>query len=302
MRLAAERTGLTPDVLRVWERRYGAVRPRRSRGNRRLYSAAELDRLRLLARATRQGRPISLLAPLDDARLRAVVEADESAAMRSGGAGERYPAPEHAVDEALAAVRALSAAALDRALARAALSFPRAILLEDVFAALLRRIGDLWQSGNLRVAHEHLASALVRGVLAQLGGGSEGGAGPLLVSATPAGQRHEFGALMAALEAEGAGYRVAYLGPDLPAEEIASAAAALGASVVALSIVHPADDPRLGAELERLRRLVGREVALLAGGAAASGYARALDRAGVDALPSLRALRERLRDLRAGRC
>ena len=88
------------------------------------------------------------------------------------------------------------------------------------------------------------------------------------------------GALMAAIEAENAGYRVAYLGANLPVEEIAAAAQRLGANVVALSLVYPPDDPRLGAELERLRGLLGREATILVGGGAAAGYTAALGRIG----------------------
>jgi methanogenic corrinoid protein MtbC1 len=123
----------------------------------------------------------------------------------------------------------------------------------------------------------------------------------VLVAATPAGQVHELGALLAALEAEVAGFQVAYLGPDLPVEEIAAAAAALGARAVALSIVHPADDPRLGASLGRLRRLMGPEPALLVGGGAAASYADALAAAGAEVLPSLAALRPLLHALRRPR-
>jgi methanogenic corrinoid protein MtbC1 len=302
MHLVVQRTGLTPDVLRVWERRYGAVRPIRSSGNRRMYTEADLERLRLLSRATRLGRSIGLLANLEDARLREIVEADEAAATPAGGSGEVYASPEEAVQDALAAVRRLDAEALDQVLARSEVSFSRATLLEQVFAALMHRIGDLWHAGELRVSHEHMASAVVRNCLAQLRQSPDpGSAAPVLVAATPAGQRHEFGALLAALESEAAGYRVAYLGPDLPAEEIAAAAATLGAGVVALSIVYPADDPRLGAEMERLRRLLGLDVVVLAGGAAAGAYAAALTRAGIQPLPSLRDLRARLLELRAPR-
>jgi MerR family transcriptional regulator, light-induced transcriptional regulator len=301
IQVVVRRTGLSPDVIRVWERRYGAVRPARTEANRRMYSEEEVERLQLIARATRAGRHVGQVAALDTAPLRALVERDEQAQRPARptaslvGAGS----PQRLLAEALSAVRALDAAALERVLEQGAVALPRSALLEGLIGPLLHRIGDLWRDGELRVVHEHLASAILRKTLAQLAGRSaRPGQGPTLVAGTPAGQLHEFGALMAALEGEAAGFEVAYLGPDLPVEEIAAGCAALRARVVALSLVYPADDARLAADLGRLRRLLGPEPALLAGGAAAPAYAEALAGAGAEVMPSLSALRARLHALR----
>jgi MerR family transcriptional regulator, light-induced transcriptional regulator len=308
IQVVARRTGLSPDVIRVWERRYGAVRPARSGANRRLYGEEELERLQLLARATRSGRHIGQIATLDTARLRAVVESDARAeglgspvsVLRPTAPANAGPSARRLLADALTAVCAMDGAALERVLGRAALALPRSALLEGVVGPLLQRIGELWREGELRVAHEHLASAVVRNCLAQLMRAAGAGGGPVLVAATPAGQLHEFGALLAALEAEAAGFEIAYLGPNLPVEEIAAAAAALRARAVALSLVYPSDDPRLGPDLGRLRRLLGPEVALLAGGSAAPAYADGLTKAGGEVISSLRDLRARLHTLRGG--
>ena len=99
---------------------------------------------------------------------------------------------------------------------------------------------------------------------------------PVLIAGTPAGQLHEIGAALVAAAACNQGWRVVYLGPSLPAEEIASAALQNGARVVALSIVHPADDPHLPDELHRLRERLPDSVAVVAGGRSAAGYRQAL--------------------------
>jgi methanogenic corrinoid protein MtbC1 len=301
LQVVVRRTGLSADVIRAWERRYRAVRPQRSQSNRRLYSDEELDRLQLLARATRQGRHIGQVAALPTAQLRKLVEGDEGAVRPPAPAPLKGPAtPRALLPAAISAVRALDAAALEDVLGRAAVALPRAALLEELIAPLMHRIGEMWREGQLRVMHEHLASAVVRNCLAQIARSGGNGA-PVLVAATPAGQRHEFGALLAALEAEAAGFAAAYLGPDLAVDEIAGAAAELKARVVALSLVYPGDDPRLPAELARLRRMLGEGTAVLAGGAAAPDYAPALERAGIEVIPSLAALRARLHALRSPR-
>lgn len=93
---------------------------------------------------------------------------------------------------------------------------------------------------------------------------------PHLIVTTSASQTHELGALIVAAAAVTEGWRVAYSGPNLPAEEIAAAAETLNAQAVALSIVHPPNDPHLVAELQLLRRSLPAEVVLLAGGRAVS--------------------------------
>jgi MerR HTH family regulatory protein/B12 binding domain len=127
---------------------------------------------------------------------------------------------------------------LRRATLTVVLSQP--FFIEQVIVPLMHRIGDLWHEGVLRVAHEHLASAVVR---TSLGSPSRGyGAGPSapnLVVATPTGQMHELGAMIVATTAASDGWCVTYLGPSLPAEEIAGAVHQRRACAVALSIIYP---------------------------------------------------------------
>ncbi len=120
------------------------------------------------------------------------------------------------------------------------------------------------------------------------------------MAATPAGERHEFGAMLAAVTAASEGWDVTYLGPDLPAEDIAAAARRREAQVVALSLVYSGAHPRFTDELRRLRHDLGAEVTLLAGGAAAAGYEEALRDIGALRIDDLRHLTRALRDLAAG--
>jgi methanogenic corrinoid protein MtbC1 len=169
-------------------------------------------------------------------------------------------------------------------------------LLDRLLVPLLREMGERWHSGAFSIAHEHLGTAVSRAVLETLKWRLEPvGAGPSIVVTTPAGQLHEVGALLAAVSAAVEGWRVVYLGPNLPAAEIASAAAGAHVKAVALSIVYPEDDSRMESELRELRRALPAGVALLAGGAAAARYAAVLDEVRAIRLPDLAALRTLLR-------
>ena len=165
---------------------------------------------------------------------------------------------------------------------------------------LMEAIGRSWQDGMLRVAHEHLATALVRsfiGALKDVGIPPEGS--PEMIVATPSGTHHEIGALMVSVLAASDGWKVTYLGPDLPAEDIAAAARSRGAKVVALSIVYPVDDPQLGRELRRLGNQLEDDVTLFVGGASVNGYREVLDEIGASVTVDVSILREELKELRA---
>jgi DNA-binding transcriptional MerR regulator/methylmalonyl-CoA mutase cobalamin-binding subunit len=305
IKIAARRTGLTPHVIRVWEKRYRAVLPTRTPTNRRLYSDADIERLTLLHRATRAGHSIGQIAQLPKERLLALVSADEAIASRtlpSVGPSPDESSVQFHLDACLAAIERLDAQALEAALMRAAVALSQPVLLDWVVTPVLQKIGDLWREGSLRVAHEHLASAVVRTFLGNniRGSGEISASAPNLIAATPAGQVHELGALIVAVTAASEGWQVTYLGPNLPAEEIAGAAQQNETRVVALSLVYPADDPRLREELRKLRRYLAEEVILLVGGRAAGSYSDILGEIGAVRLNDMPSLRVKLESLRSG--
>ncbi len=279
IKAAAQRTGLTPHVLRVWEKRYGAVRPGRTDTNRRLYSDEELERLSLLRDITCGGHSISTVARLPLEKLRQL-----AAQARNNDSVTPHP-PTHRLatppllDECIAAVHRLDSRALEKALARGAAELGAQGLLQRVIAPLTQTLGELWRKGTITAAHEHFASAVIRvflGHTAQSFAGTDGA--PVLVVATPSGQLHELGALLAAAAAANMGWRVIYIGASLPASEIAGAVRQNVARAVALSLVYPEDDPKLEGELVRLRELLGPEIPMLVGGRAMPAYRDALEK------------------------
>jgi DNA-binding transcriptional MerR regulator/methylmalonyl-CoA mutase cobalamin-binding subunit len=314
IQVVARRTGLTVAILRAWEKRYAAVAPDRTAGDRRLYSEDDIERLLLLRRAIQGGHSIGQVARRPTAELKALVASDEAAAQRLlqsdldqpgrvGREAREEPAPPRSAEEYLVdcldAVRDLDAPGLEKILGRATTALSRHAMIDKVLAPLLQRVGDGWHDGSLRIAHEHLASAAVRSFVGQIASqGDLPATAPRLVVGTPARQLHEIAALFAAVTAASEGWRPIYLGANLPAEEIAAASGQCGARGVALSITYPGDDPLLADELRRLRRLMPRGTAILVGGESAVAYAPALKDIGAKPLADMPALRVALRTLR----
>ena len=301
IRVVAKRAGLTTHVIRIWERRYQAVVPSRTETNRRLYSEDDIERFSLLRRATEAGHSISQVAhlPIDQLRQLAAIAPAQSAPGHSLSSDPRGSATS-ALADCIVAIENLDGKSLELILTRAAINHTRPVVMEEIIVPLMHKIGDMWRNGNIRVAHEHLASSVIRIFLANIGSAYHvHESAPHLVITTPAGQLHEIGALLVMATAAAEGWYPDYMGPNLPAEEIAAAADHNKARAVALSIVYPADDPNVSAELRRLRRCLSPEVELLVGGRAAAGYKNTLDQIGATLINDLAHLRVELERIRS---
>src|SRR5687767_12379457 len=170
MRVVTRRTGLSADLLRAWERRYEVVKPSRSEGGRRLYSDEDIERLRLLYRATLAGRNIGQIAELSMNALGQLVRQDseadaaaerENKARQEATLGEPTSSTDYLGDCVLAVER-YDSTALDATVRRAALALPLNALLDELIVPLLQRVGTGWLEGSLRPVHEHLASVVLR--------------------------------------------------------------------------------------------------------------------------------------------
>lgn len=269
------------------------VEPGRSEGGQRLYSDDDVQRLSLLHRVVGEGRNISQVATLTLTELQELVEEDEMERV-----GPPAPPPLGSIsalailDGARRAVGEMDQAQLERILTRGAMAISVPTLVDDVLIPLLGGIGISWRRGELGPAHEHLASVVIRRFLEWLLDTLDvGNAGPILIAATPARERHELGALLSAVSAASEGWKAIYLGPDLPPEEIASAADRLGARVVALSLVDPALSEAFVTEISGLREALPAAVRLVVGGPVSILSAlrgRVRDTELLEAMPELR--------------
>ena len=301
--VVVERTGLSQDVLRVWERRYRAVEPSRGEGGHRLYSDDDIARLRLLHAATAAGRSIGQVAPLSTEELSRMAQEDAAARLDPvRSAARRREIPRHApaadvVDQALASTARLDAVELEHVLRRAVAQFGVTAFIEDVASPLLRRIGEDWHAGRSTIAHEHLASSTVHDIVVEsMRSMARRSASATVLVATPGGERHAIGAALVGAAAAADGWRVLYLGADVPARDIAAAAIATRAAVVAVSVTYVHDRARTLDEIRFLRDLLPSTVVLIIGGAGAAGIALDVAGAGVRVGATLADLRDTLRD------
>ena len=303
IRVVAKKTGLSAGLIRIWERRYNAVTPIRTKTNRRLYSDADIERLILLGRATQAGESISQIARLSRDELIKLLTSGGGVEMKETSSGPvdlTFKTASEYLELCLKAVRDLDAGLIEATLLKASVGLTQRALFEQVLSPLMSSIGDLWREGELKVVHEHLTSAVVRTFLGNMSGAfSADESSPRLVVATPVGQLHEFGALMGALTAASAGWKVIYLGPNIPAGDIASAVLHNNARVVALSLIYPSDDPRMLNELEQLNNFLAGRANIIVGGRAAEGYKNIIEKIGAIKVTDLSSLQLRLDSIRS---
>jgi len=230
IKAVSQATGLTVETLRAWERRYGIVAPQRDSTGRREYGPNDVLRLRLLREATERGHPIRRLAKLDEAELSGLLE-QGSVPRVTGGAGGF-------ATRILDAARDFRAAECEQVLTLAIALLPPQQLFAEVLQPLLREVGERWHRGELAISQERMVSSTVRRHLGLVLETYDRSARRQdIVFATLPGERHELGLLMAAIVCASRGFKTHYLGPDLPAPEIARFAREIGASIVALSVM-----------------------------------------------------------------
>lgn len=232
---AAELTGISLSTLRAWERRYGVVSPARSDGRYRLYSAADLRALAIMASLVNEGWSAKEAAAETLARTSVAPPAprpeDQGEPARAGAAEGLVLAAGDFDTTKVSDV-------LDDAFARG--GFERVV--DDWLMPALGALGDAWADGRVTVAGEHLVSHAVQRRLAAIYEAAGGRAtGPVVVLGLPAGARHELGILAFAAATRRAGLATAYVGADLPTEDWEATVRARQASAAVVAVPRAAD-------------------------------------------------------------
>ena len=304
IQVVTRRTGISADALRVWEKRYAVVSPVRSPNGSRLYADADIERLRLLVEATRTGRTIGQVASLDDAALVALLASEgRSGSKPRGGPAEAVvhapPAAADLIEACIAAIARFDAIALDLLLRRAIVALSADDFLDAIVVPLIEYLRVHTLDGSVRRPHAHLAHAVLRRVLDHVVATATA---PLasrdLVVASLAGHTQELDALVVAAVAAADGWRVTYVGPGVPADDIAEMLEHVGARVLAVSVAAAAGNRTVPRELRRLRTLLPSRVDMLVIGPSANAHRSVLGETGATPLIGLAMLRTRLRALR----
>jgi MerR family transcriptional regulator, light-induced transcriptional regulator len=246
----SRRSGVSPDLLRAWERRYGLLRPSRSAGGLRLYSQDDLARVQAMQQQLAAG-----LAAAEAA----------AAATKQTNPAQTTNEPTSARGELDAALLAFdetrSHATLDALIARFSLD----TVLSEVVLPYLHTLGERWERGEVSVAQEHFASALLRGRLLGLARGWGQGLGPTALLACAPGEQHDLGLIAFGLALRSRGWRILYLGPDTPLDSLAEATETAQPDVVVISAVDPAT---LAASRRGINALAGSHRVVVGGAAA----------------------------------
>ena len=256
--MVAKMTGLSVDTLRAWERRYGAVSPRRDDAGVRCYSENDVARLELLRAATVLGHQIGRVAVLANDELLTLV-----------GANAQRVNDDHAplVTHIIEAIRRYDVVRADELLASAAQLLKAEDLFTKVVCPLMGRVGEMWERGDLSIAQEHLVSTLVRNLLGTMMHPRVSTKANMLF-ATPPGEPHEFGILIAACLASMCGFRPCVLGTQVPAQEVSRAARFLRPKVIVIGRMMNVRTEELRAFLRVLHKRLPHETRVWIGGAA----------------------------------
>ena len=233
------RVGVSPELLRAWEARYGLLRPIRSGGGFRLYTAEDAERVARMKRGLDEG-----LSAAEAARAALAQPQPAAGVELLEGSRSRLLAATHAYDEATLQ------AVLDEAFAGFALD----TVLSELILPVLRTIGDEWVRGELEIGQEHFASNLIRERLLGLARLWGRGRGPLAILACAPGERHDIAPIAFGLLLRSHGWRILFLGADTPLETVEQAVSTTDPRIVVISVVDPALVVGEAAGLRRLAR------------------------------------------------
>jgi DNA-binding transcriptional MerR regulator len=233
----ARRVGVTPELLRAWEQRYGLLQPIRSGGGFRLYTPHDAERVARMRRALDEG-----LSAAEAAR-RALAIAPSAGSVL-----------EDAQDRLLEALHSYDEAALHAVLDEALAGFGLETVLQDLILPTLRAVGEEWERGELEIGQEHFAINLIRGRLLALARFWGHGGGPLAILACPPGERHDIGLIAFGLLLRSHGWRILFLGADTPLHALDQTISRTAPRLVVLASTDSSLLETEAAELARLHR------------------------------------------------
>ncbi len=252
----ARRTGVSVELLRAWEKRYGLLSPRRTSGGFRLYDADDERRVRRMRELISGG--LSAGEAASEALARTGVPPD-------GLTSDETPELQRLAVTLEASLDRYDEAAANEVLDRLLAAYTISTVLGRVLLPYLHRLGERWSAGSVSVAQEHFASSVVRARLLGLARGWGRGVGPHALLACPPGELHDLPLIMLGVLLSRFGWRITYLGTDTPLDTLGRAARDLRPDIVVLAATDPG---RFDAVAEGLTGLGGTAPTALAGAGA----------------------------------
>lgn len=292
----AKLTGLSKDVVRVWERRYGLVKPLRSANRYREYTDEDVALLRFLKEELDRGQTIGALA----------VEGRDSLLQRMRASSvptpQSFTPHDHLLDELVALLDPLEKTQFERRLNGAVAVIPFEESVQRILLPLQRRVGELWHEGRLNVAVEHYVTKLIQqklfSVMNQL---PINEFGPRVVIACPEGEAHEIGAQAVAYLAATRGCHVYYLGPNLPNSDLRALCERIKPDLVLLSLTEIKSDAAARHLMHELESLSTQWPVAIGGQGARAIEHRLLHERKIELLDDLPALHNRVMTLVSNR-
>ena len=251
----SKRLGVSPELLRAWETRYGLVAPERTPGGLRLYSKEDERRVREMRRQIAAG-----LSAAEAARVALGTRVAPVSVQRL-------------LSDLDGALSALDEPAAQAALDRTFESLDLEIALGHVILPFLHDLGERWATTERSIGQEHFASNVIGGRLRTLARGWGDGEGPRALLACPPGEQHELGLLCFGLLLRNRGWRIAYFGAQTPTDDLMTAVAELLPELVVLCAIGA--QPLVDAA-EGIRALSAQARVAIGGAGASKALARAL--------------------------
>lgn len=260
IRVAARKTGLSVDTLRMWERRYGFPTPARNEVNNRVYSVDDIERLALIAKAMKLGWRAGEAIRLPKLSLTELLM-KTPLAEREGGLGRRSD-----LEQLMEKIHATDPAGLAKAMRRAAKCLGASDFVTTLASPLAEWVGESWSNGGLALHQEHLFTEVLSFELKVLASELAPPQGPELLLATLTREQHGLGLDMLAVMAQLYGARAHSLGVSLPCIELAKAASSIRPEAVAISVATGAPPAAVRDQLEQLAAQLPSTVELWLGG------------------------------------
>ncbi len=302
--VVSQKTGLTPEVLRAWERRYQGVRPQRDAAGRRVYSRELLDRLIVIARLLRAGYRVGDVVDLSaDELVERLEDLAPSSPATPGYASLERGTPHESLRSgteresvalAVDAILALDAGRLQDAVQLSLTSEGRLDFADRFIFPVMRKVKVLYSQKKARIVHVSFAQSNLRIMAGALLAPSSGEARDAILVASPVGYASDLGCVASATHIDAAGHTPLLLGAEIPAEDIVAAVAESGAVGVVIAFVSEQYDTGIFSECIRVRQTISPEVPVYFGGRMPETLVRDLIDAGLIQLQDMAHLRSAL--------